>query len=156
MKPDKNQMLILGLRLVLGITFVIAAVNKIGDPARFATIIYGYYLFPGWIINLAAIGVPFVELFSGMALVFGIAQRSAVIIINTLLVVFILAIAINLLRGHRFDCGCFSLAETTTFSAASWLLVRDMGLLVCGIYLLLQLPVKEDRICRLNSLGNVD
>lgn len=136
-------MLTLGLRLLLGITFVIAAINKIGDPGRFATIIYGYYLFPGWIINLAAIVLPFVELFSGMALVVGVFPRSAVIIINTLLFVFILAIATNLLRGHQFDCGCFSLAETTSFSAASWLLVRDMGLFVCGIYLLLQLPLKK-------------
>ncbi len=143
MKFDKNQVITLGLRLVIGITFVVAAVSKIGDPGRFATIIYGYYLFPGWIINLAAIVVPFVELVSGMALVFGIVPRSAVIIINGLLVVFILAIAINLVRGHQFDCGCFSLAETTSFSAATWLLVRDMGLLVCGICLLLQLPLKK-------------
>ena len=131
------------MRFVIGMTFIVASLGKIGEPGKFATIIYGYYLFPGWIINLTAILLPFVELYSGLALVTGIYPRSALLIINILLLVFIIAIAINLFRGHRFDCGCFSLAETTTFSSAVWLLLRDICLLACGGYLLFQLPCKE-------------
>jgi uncharacterized membrane protein YphA (DoxX/SURF4 family) len=120
---------------MLGVTFIVAAVNKIGDSGKFATIIYGYYLFPGWIINLSAIVLPFVELVAGVALVAGVYPRSALMIVNTLLFVFIGAIMINLVRGHQFDCGCFSLAASDTVESAVWLLVRDLGLLICGAYL---------------------
>ncbi len=128
-------MLAMVLRLMLGVTFIVASVNKIGEPEKFATIIYGYYLFPGWLINLSAIVVPFVELVAGVALVAGVYPRSALVIINALLFVFIGAIAINLVRGHQFDCGCFSLAASDTVESAVWLLVRDLGLLFCGAYL---------------------
>lgn len=120
---------------MLGITFIVASAGKIGEPGKFATIIYGYYLFPGWIINLSAIILPFVELVAGVALIAGVYPRSALIIINGLLLVFILAIAINLVRGHQFDCGCFSVAASDTVESAVWLLVRDIGLLACGAYL---------------------
>ncbi len=128
-------MLAMVLRLILGMTFIVASVGKIGEPGKFATIIYGYYLFPGWMINLSAIVLPFVELVAGVALVAGVYPRSALMILNVLLLAFIGAIAINLLRGHQFDCGCFSLASTDTAESAVWLLVRDLGLLVCGVYL---------------------
>ena len=123
------------LRLMLGVTFIVAAANKIGEPGKFATIIYGYYLFPGWIINLSAIVLPFVELVAGVALVAGVYPRSALMIVNTLLFIFIGAITINLVRGHQFDCGCFSLAASDALESAVWLLVRDLGLLTCGAYL---------------------
>ncbi|MBI9090353.1 MAG: DoxX family membrane protein [Desulfobacterium sp.] len=135
MKKDRKQLLAMALRLMLGVTFIVAAVGKIGDPGKFATIIYGYYLFPGWMINLSAIVLPFVELVAGVALVAGVYPRSAVMILNVLLLAFIGAISINLLRGHQFDCGCFSLAATDTAESAVWLLVRDIGLLACGVYL---------------------
>lgn len=129
------QLLALGLRLIIGLTFVVASIGKIGDPGKFATIIYGYYLFPGWIINFSAIVLPFVELFSGMALILGVVPRSALMIINTLLFIFIVAITVNLLRGHQFDCGCFSLTETSSASSALWLLIRDIALFFSAIYL---------------------
>lgn len=129
-------LLALGLRLVIGITFVVASIDKIGDPGKFATIIYGYSLFPGWLINPSAIVLPFVELFAGMALIAGVVPRSALMIISALLFIFMVAITINLLRGYQFDCGCFSLAETSTALSAFWLLVRDLVLFVCAIYLL--------------------
>jgi len=135
LKYDKRPLLALVLRLVIGITFVAASIDKIGDPGRFATIIYGYSLFPGWIINPSAIVLPFVELFAGMALIVGVVPRSALMIISTLLFVFIVAITINLLRGHQFDCGCFSLAQTSRASSAFWLLVRDLVLFACAICL---------------------
>jgi hypothetical protein len=136
LKYDKRPLLAILLRLFIGITFVAASIDKIGDPGKFATIIYGYSLFPGWIINPSAIVLPFVELFAGLALLLGVVPRSALMIITSLLFVFIVAITINLLRGHQFDCGCFSLSETSTALSAFWLLVRDLALFACAIYLL--------------------
>ena len=122
-------------RWILGLTFVYASYHKITAPAEFAKMIYGYGLFPGMIINLTAIILPFVELFAGMALLVGFYDRGANVILIALLGLFIIFISINLIRGHEFDCGCF--AENTFFAAESpWTtLVRDIFLLAMGAYI---------------------
>jgi len=97
----------LAARWFLGITFIYASFHKILSPADFAKIVYGYNLFPEISINLIAIIIPFLELISGLALIIGIYPRSAAIIINILLLAFITVLAINMIRGHEFNCGLF-------------------------------------------------
>jgi putative oxidoreductase len=59
-----------------------------------------------------------------------------------LLFLFIVAISINLARGHEFDCGCFSFSPDVGRSAVS-LLVRDILYLAAGLYVLFfRLPRK--------------
>ncbi|MBW1894794.1 MAG: DoxX family membrane protein [Deltaproteobacteria bacterium] len=127
----------LTVRFVLGGIFIFASIDKIIAPAHFAKIIYGYYLFPECSINLIAIVLPYLELFSGIALVLGIYPRSAVIILGSLLLFFCIAISINLVRGVEFDCGCFSFDEPGYFFSAKQLLFRDILLFIFSIYLLL-------------------
>ncbi|MDY6972195.1 MAG: MauE/DoxX family redox-associated membrane protein [Thermodesulfobacteriota bacterium] len=122
-------------RWVLGLTFLYASCHKIFEPADFAKIIYGYYLFPDFSINLIAIILPYMELFSGLALLLGVYPRSAALIVGGMLTVFIIALTINLIRGHEFDCGCFSFGNTGQTDAAIQLLARDT------IYLFLALLV---------------
>lgn len=129
-----NPWLELTSRWLLGILFVAASFHKIIHPAQFAKIIYGYQLVPDMAINLIAIVLPFLEFFSGAALLLGIFPRSAVLIINAMLLSFIVAISINLLRGHVFDCGCFSMGAANHPAAAGGLLVRDIACLVLGAY----------------------
>ncbi|MFC1886688.1 MauE/DoxX family redox-associated membrane protein [Thermodesulfobacteriota bacterium] len=124
------------LRWVVGIIFVYASYHKILAPAHFAKIIYGYYLFPDASINIIAIVLPFVELYSGIFLILGIFPRSAVLLINILLLMFIIAISINLIRGQEFDCGCFSFGEPGYTSSAEQLLLRNMVLLLVGGWIL--------------------
>ena len=59
------------VRWFLGVIFVYASHYKILAPADFAKIVYGYDLFPGELINLIAIIVPFIELIVGLALIAG-------------------------------------------------------------------------------------
>ena len=123
-------------RWILGITFIYASYHKIISPGDFAKIIYGYDLLPDGLINLIAIILPFVELFSGLALILGIYPLSAALIVNGMLLTFIIALSINLVRGHEFDCGCFSFGETEyTFSAVQ-LLVRDIMYFFLGLQVL--------------------
>jgi putative oxidoreductase len=131
-----NQWVELACRWSLGILFVVASFHKIINPAQFAKIIYGYQLVPNIAINLIAIILPFLELFSGAALIVGIYPRSAITIINAMMLSFIVAISINLLRGHVFDCGCFSIGDTHHPSAAASLLVRDLVCLSVGSYVM--------------------
>ncbi|MBW1812821.1 MAG: DoxX family membrane protein [Deltaproteobacteria bacterium] len=132
----ENNWAELVLRWVIGIIFVYASIHKIADPAAFAKIIYGYYLFPYLSINLIAIILPFLEFYSGIFLLLGIYPRSATAIIIGLLFGFITAISINLLRGHEFDCGCFSFNGSDSKVASIQLLVRDIFYFVFSLYII--------------------
>ncbi len=134
MKTDITQFLVFIFKLVLGITFIVASYPKIEDPAGFAKILYGYAVFPEISINLLAIIVPFIELVIGFSIIMRLFPQSALIIINFLLAAFIVLISFNLLRGHEFDCGCFSMAGQTGIKYAVMLLVRDLLLLGAGLF----------------------
>jgi len=123
------------LRIVLGVTFIWASIDKILNPGEFAKIIYGYAVFPEISINVIAIFLPYVECLTGLCLITGFLSRSALVIINGLLVGFILLIGFNLFRGHTFDCGCFSVSETQAAASAWSLLIRDFLLLGAGVFL---------------------
>jgi len=135
MKNDYSSVLLFFIRLVLGVTFVYASFHKIEDPAGFAKILYGYAVLPDYSINLLAITIPFIELTAGFSLIFGLYPRSALLILNIFLTLFILVIGFNLLRGHQFDCGCFSSNGQSSTASAVYVLVRDILLLGAGIYL---------------------
>ncbi len=140
MNKTVEQLIVYLLKLILGITFIWASYSKIQDPAGFARIIYGYDIFPSITINLIAVVLPFIELVAGFSLIMRLFPRSAVLIINALLCMFIFLIGFNLLRGHSFDCGCFSIAGQTGKTSAAILLLRDIVLLTAGIWLWKKIP----------------
>jgi putative oxidoreductase len=128
-----NSRIELAARWILGLTFIYASFHKIISPAEFAKIVYGYGLFPEILINLIAIIVPFLELVGGLALILGIYPRSAALIFNGMLVAFITVLSINLIRGHEFDCGCFSTAKTGYLNSAKVALVRNIFYFLLGL-----------------------
>ncbi len=138
-----NDYLALVLRVFMGVVFVYASVDKIVEPSQFARIIYNYHLLPGSLINLLAILMPWVEIICGIALIFGIQKKGSLLLINLMLVVFMVAIGINLLRNVDLECGCFSVSSKSK-SHALGLLLRDVGLLVIGIYLMINRSVRFD------------
>ncbi len=121
----QNSWLELAARWILGLTFIYASYNKILFPADFAKIIYGYDLFPNVLINLIAIIIPSLELVAALALITGVYPRSAVSIVNALLVAFIILLAINLIRGHEFNCGCFAANNSGSSAVTEVTLIRD-------------------------------
>jgi len=135
MKNIKATITLFVIKLILGITFIYASYHKIADPAGFAKILYGYAVFPDFCINILAIIIPFIELTAGFSLVFGMFPRSALLIINALLSGFILVIGFNLLRGHEFNCGCFSFSSQTGTIFNIYSLIRNILLLLSGIYM---------------------
>jgi uncharacterized membrane protein YphA (DoxX/SURF4 family) len=132
-----NSWVELAARWILGFTFIYASLHKIISPADFAKIVYGYDLFPAMFINLIAIVIPFVELVAGLALILGVYPRSAAIIINVLLLAFITALAINLIRGHEFNCGCFPSGQSGDTSSSELTLVRDIFYFIFGMQIVL-------------------
>ena len=132
-----NSWIELAARWILGLTFIYASFHKILSPEEFARIVYGYDLFPHVLINLITIVIPFLELVAGLALIIGLYPRSAAIIINALLLAFIAALAINLIRGHEFDCGCFSTSQSGYTSSPKVTIVRDVIYFILGVLVIL-------------------
>lgn len=122
-------------QIALGVFFVIAALPKIADPPSFAHMVYNYRLLPGPLVNLAALTMPWAELLLGIALICGIWRRTAATLVGTLLVVFIVALSVNLLRGNAIDCGCFDVADAgksveERFQDMWSVTFRDVGMLL--------------------------
>ena len=132
-----NSWIELAARWIIGLTFIYASLHKIISPADFAKIVYGYGLFPEVFINLIAIVIPFLEFIAGLALIIGVYPRAAAMIINALLLAFVTVLAINLIRGHEFDCGCFSAGQSGYASSPEVTLVRDIIYLIFGMQIVL-------------------
>ena len=123
------------VQIALGAIFVVAAWPKIADPPSFAHMIYNYHLVPSGFINASALIMPWVEMTAGLCLILGLWTRPARWIVAALLVVFIIAISINLFRGTAIDCGCFDTsAANKTYDERirdMWIVViRDAGMLL--------------------------
>ncbi len=122
-------------QIALGLLFVVAALPKIADPPSFAHMVYNYRLLPGPLVNLASLTMPWAELLMGVALICGIWRKTAATLVGALLVVFIVAISINLLRGNAIDCGCFDVADAgksveERFQDMWIVILRDVGMLL--------------------------
>lgn len=146
-----NSWIELAARWILGLTFIYASLHKILSPADFAKIVYGYNLFPVVLINLIAIILPFLELIAGLALIFGIYPRSAAIIINGLLLAYIVALSINLIRGHEFHCGCFSAGEDGHTETPEMTIVRDIVFFILGLLVILFSGIRKMSIRRFSA-----
>jgi len=128
---DKRVVLI--FRLVLGATFVYASLKKIPHPEQFAKIVYNYKILPSFLINIFAVTLPWVEFLAGLFLILGIFTESASFLISSLLVIFVVAISLNIfIRGVDLNCGCFSTNPAGKKEGIS-LLFRDFLFLFMGL-----------------------
>jgi len=130
-RATSSSWLTIRVQFVLAAVFVVAGFGKIADPPGFAHEIHNYALVPGVAINAMALVLPWIEIVCGLALFIGIARRSAARILGVLLVVFILALSINLIRGRPVDCGCFGTSKVEKTQAQrltdmKWAIGRDV------------------------------
>ena len=123
------------VQIALGAIFVAAALPKIVDPPSFAHMIYNYRILPGPLVNITALIMPWLEILTGLALILGVWTRAARNIIAAMLLVFVLAIAFNLLRDNAIDCGCFdvsaaNLTHEERLRDMRMVILRDIGMLL--------------------------
>jgi uncharacterized membrane protein YphA (DoxX/SURF4 family) len=105
----RTQVVLLA-RLIVGVVFIYASLDKIAHPGDFAEAIGNYHVLPWGLENLLGLTLSWLELLLGLCLIFGIMVDGAALLSASLLVVFILAISQALLRGIDIECGCFKVS----------------------------------------------
>lgn len=103
--------LVLLARLVVGVVFIYASLDKIAHPGDFAEAIGNYHVLPWGLENLLGLTLSWLELLIGLCLIFGIMLDGAALLSAGLLMVFIVAISQALARGIDIECGCFKVSS---------------------------------------------
>lgn len=127
-----NDAAALLLRLVVGFVFVVASIEKLADPAAFAVAIGHYRIAGPPLTTVAATVLPWVELFAGLGLVFGVFVRGNALLCSLMMLIFTAAVIAALVRGLDISCGCFT--QDPAAARMGWgKAVENGGLLLCSI-----------------------
>ncbi len=112
------------LSLLLSYVFVVAAFHKWQNPLEFTETVKGYRVLPERSANAIAGLLPLLESGTGLALLVPMVSSFAAVSAMLLLLVYMLAIVVNLLRGRdSIDCGCGAPDQRQAISA--WLVLRN-------------------------------
>lgn len=118
-----------------------AALPKLIDPPGFAQAIFAYRLLPMAAVAPLALLLPWLEVLTALALVAGVARRSAAALLLAMMVTFAAGLGVNLARGNPVDCGCFG-ASKVQRSAEDRLfdmklaILRDVALALLAVHAL--------------------
>ncbi|MGI8605041.1 MAG: DoxX family protein [Verrucomicrobiales bacterium] len=121
------------LRILFGGFFIVSGVLKAQDPGEFLLNVRSFQMTPDPWSAWLAMGLPWLEIFAGAALVFGHAVRGALLVFVASLLVFIAALAQAWIRGIDVTCGCFGKSENRTNYPLQ--IGFDLVLLAVGIFL---------------------
>jgi len=126
-------MLRLILHFVFGAVFAYAGLLKVADPISFLDDVRSFDLLGDPWAAWVAMGLPWLEIFAGLAVMSGFLRSGGMLVLNGSLVVFLIAITISWWRGIDIRCGCFGHSDAT--SSYRDLILRDLLLLLAGIVL---------------------
>jgi putative oxidoreductase len=113
--------------------FIYSGWIKVQDPARFLVSVRSFHLLPDPSAAWLALGLPWLEIFAGIAVLTGWLRRGGLLLLNASLLVFAIALVSALARGLDIDCGCFGAGHGSTSIRDA--LLRDAALLLVGGYL---------------------
>jgi uncharacterized membrane protein YphA (DoxX/SURF4 family) len=128
---------LVALRLILGLTFIVAGVSKLPARGELTRTVTRYGLLPSGMAPLVAAWLPRFELITGVLLLLGILGRVAAALAALALAAFTVGAIVNLLRGREIDCGCFG---PTRIKRVTWRTVVRNVLLVVGAVVLVVDP----------------
>jgi hypothetical protein len=128
-------------RFVLAFVFLGAGLSKLLNRQPFADAVMAYRLLPERASKLIGMLLPFLETSCGVALALGIFARPTALLVASLLIAFIFAVAVNLRRGRPIDCGCVGATVGRASSTISWWTVaRNMMFLAMAALTAADLP----------------
>ncbi len=125
----------LAAQFSLGIVFLLSAVPKLRRPRLFAWGVVAYDILPEKVSYVFALALIPLELFLAITFLTGWLMSIALALATLLLVVFTVAVGINLRRGRLVDCGCFGAGSEpiSTRSVARLFLLLTVVLLLAAL-----------------------
>lgn len=127
----------LTLQLAVGLVLLISAIAKLRAPRAFAQGVADYRLLPYRVSLVAGVLIIPAELAIAMAHLTGYAIKLAVPCGLVLLVIFLVAVSINLMRARNIPCHCFGTDDTESISVR--VLVRLFMMIAGEVFVLLGL-----------------
>jgi putative oxidoreductase len=124
----------LTLRMLLGAFFVYTGWAKTRDFISFLNSIRSFQILDDPYAAWLAMGLPWLEIAAGAALVTGLLVEGGLTVISGMLAVFIWAVAYAWQRGLDIDCGCFG--KEAQDSSYTDVILRDSALLAVAVGLL--------------------
>jgi secreted trypsin-like serine protease/uncharacterized membrane protein YphA (DoxX/SURF4 family) len=131
----------LAIRLVLAAVFAVAGFAKLADLTEAAVALQGFGL-RGRLADVAAASLPVGELIIATLLVVPVIAWWGAIAAAGLLLVFAVAIAVNLARGRQPDCHCFG--QLHLAQAGPWTLVGNVVLAAAAATVVLRGPTAPE------------
>jgi len=129
-----------------GLLFLLAAVHKLADFQRFRATLSAYEILPHGLIAPVSMSVPVIEALLGAAWLLALQTVWVALASTMLLGSYMLAIAINLVRGRiHIDCGCSMGSAAGRDQQLSWGLVARNAMLILAA-LTATLPATERSI----------
>ncbi len=135
--------------LSVAVLFAAAANHKLRDWRRFRDVMRNYKLLPEALLPLSAITLIAFECSAAILLVF-IATRSLGAVLSAcILVVYAVAIAVNLRRGRiDLDCGCLGIGRRQP--VRWWMVARNLA--IAALALIAGLPIAPRELTALDGV----
>ena len=118
-------------RILLGILFAAAGALKAVSMQDFVLTVTAYGIIPRAYVSVFAATVVSAEISFGLSFTFGFFTRLSAAVLSILSLVFLTAMAIEIVRGSNAECGCFGVMVHEKIGVASAL--RDSVLLSVSI-----------------------
>lgn len=132
-----EESMLLSARFILGCLFLASSWGKFLSFGSLPDEILDYRLLSKKQAHIVAYLLPFAELVVGILAIVGFALAPVSLLAILLLLIFTVAISINLFRGRRFSCHCFGSSGAMIGPAT---LVRNILLMALACWLLIYAP----------------
>lgn len=121
------------IRIMTGFLLLFSGLFKAADIETFGRTIAQYKILPETVLVYPAMIIPFLELIIGSLLMIGYKIKAASFVSIVLMLMFTVFILINVIRGEKFNCGCFELGRLgigINETIGMHLVVRDLVFII--------------------------
>ena len=129
-------------RAILGGTLLAAGWIKLFNSFEAKASVRAYDLLPVPLANILGTLLPGFEILIAIFILIGLWSKKSALVGTLLMAIFVIAISQAWARGLPINCGCFGNGGITADGKVhNWTylseILRDLGLIVCGIYIYL-------------------
>jgi len=133
-----SRYLTAALRLVVGVTLIVAGVGKVPHQQEFIDLVASYHILPEALCEAYGLLLPWAEIAAGVCLVLGLFTRYASALSILMFVSFMVANSVSLARGASSECDCFGQLGPLTEMQNWQALLLDIGFLAMSLQILIQ------------------